>query len=594
MAIFSPYVNPWVLMSTVLQSRSKAKVDVLHNNPFTPSSHATMTDLLAKIAADETLEVIRRRNLCSSIRSLGRLLSCDLAMLPAHPGHLRNRVNRLHPRHTGVSKKRLQNIKADVTFALRRTGWGRLPHPSRTPLAPAWRTVWSRLPDRSFKDALSRFMRYCSAQGLAPNVVNDDISRTFLAALEAESFVRDPRAHHRRMTKAWNKAADTVPGWPRTGLTVPSYRSPYTLRWEAFSRSFRDEVEAYLARASGADLFDKDAPERPLRPASITARRFQILQLASAAVHQGHDPGNITSLAHLVETARAKEMLRFFLDRSDGKSTSQIFGLAVALKLIAKHWVKVDAEHLAEFARICRRLNPKHLGLTEKNRLRLRQFDDPQNVAFLLDFPRAQLAVAHKADRSSRSVAVKVQIAIAVELLLMTPIRLGNLAALSLKRHIHWSGSTRRGVVHLIIPAAEVKNRENLVFKLPHETTSLLEAYLEHYRPRLLDGLSEWLFPGQDANHKHPSVLGTQIRQHLHQATGLEVNPHLFRHIGAKLYLDENPGAYEVVRRVLGHRSIDTTTAHYTGLETAAAARHFDDTILSLRRKLAAPEERHQ
>jgi site-specific recombinase XerD len=64
----------------------------------------------------------------------------------------------------------------------------------------------------------------------------------------------------------------------------------------------------------------------------------------------------------------------------------------------------------------------------------------------------------------------------------------------------------------------------------------------------------------------------------------LRVNPHLFRHVTAKLYLDQNPGSYEVVRRVLGHRSIDTTTAFYTGLETSAAVRHFDETILHLRR----------
>jgi integrase len=63
------------------------------------------------------------------------------------------------------------------------------------------------------------------------------------------------------------------------------------------------------------------------------------------------------------------------------------------------------------------------------------------------------------------------------------------------------------------------------------------------------------------------------------------VNAHLFRHIGAKLYLDAHPGAYEVVRRVLGHRSMDTTTGFYTGLETAAAVRHFDETILRLRKQ---------
>ena len=58
----------------------------------------------------------------------------------------------------------------------------------------------------------------------------------------------------------------------------------------------------------------------------------------------------------------------------------------------------------------------------------------------------------------------------------------------------------------------------------------------------------------------------------------------LVRHLGAKLFLDLKPGFYEVVRRVLGHRSIDTTTASYTGFETKAAARHFDEIILKRRR----------
>jgi integrase len=64
----------------------------------------------------------------------------------------------------------------------------------------------------------------------------------------------------------------------------------------------------------------------------------------------------------------------------------------------------------------------------------------------------------------------------------------------------------------------------------------------------------------------------------------MRMNPHLFRHATAKLYLDGNPGAYEVVRRVLSHRSVNTTTYFYTGLETAQAVRHFDKTILKRRK----------
>ena len=75
--------------------------------------------------------------------------------------------------------------------------------------------------------------------------------------------------------------------------------------------------------------------------------------------------------------------------------------------------------------------------------------------------------------------------------------------------------------------------------------------------------------------------------KHVFRLTGIEVHVHLFRHIAAKMYLDAHPGAYEVVRRVLGHKSMDTTTEAYTGLESAAAGRHFDNTILALRERTA-------
>ena len=52
------------------------------------------------------------------------------------------------------------------------------------------------------------------------------------------------------------------------------------------------------------------------------------------------------------------------------------------------------------------------------------------------------------------------------------------------------------------------------------------------------------------------------------------------RHVGAKLYLDAILGGYEVIRRVLGHKKMDTTLRIYTGLETKAAAKHFDKVIL--------------
>ena len=139
----------------------------------------------------------------------------------------------------------------------------------------------------------------------------------------------------------------------------------------------------------------------------------------------------------------------------------------------------------------------------------------------------------------------------------------------------------------VVVPPDEVKNREELVFDLSPESIALLDLYLEQYRPLLTKGPSRWLFPGaRPDRHKSPDRFTRQIRKTIFKWTGLIVNTHLFRHIDAKLYLDEKPGGYEVVRRVLAHRRMETTTRHYTGLETAAAARHFDQVILRLRGRL--------
>ena len=50
-------------------------------------------------------------------------------------------------------------------------------------------------------------------------------------------------------------------------------------------------------------------------------------------------------------------------------------------------------------------------------------------------------------------------------------------------------------------------------------------------------------------------------------------------HIAAKIYLDRNPGDYATVQQVLGHKSLNTTTSIYTGMETRAAGRHFVDVV---------------
>ena len=87
------------------------------------------------------------------------------------------------------------------------------------------------------------------------------------------------------------------------------------------------------------------------------------------------------------------------------------------------------------------------------------------------------------------------------------------------------------------------------------------------------------LFPGKHGGPKSMAALAPQICKVVFQYTGLQVNVHLFRHIAAKVYLDRKPGDYVTVQRVLGHKSIATTTSIYTGMETRAAGRHFAKVV---------------
>jgi len=409
----------------------------------------------------------------------------------------------------------------------------------------------------------------------------------YLDTLTDDALMKEPREVHRVTCLYWNEAVAAIPAWPKRSVTVPSYVRTYSLPWDAFPSSLKLEVESYIERLSGSDLL-ADLDFRPLRPSSLRSRAYQLRRFASALVHRGYEPTNIESLADMVTLDAFKSGLRFFLDRHGGKPTKQIHDLACALQAVAKHWVKVAPGHLEQLRSICRRLDVGRGGMTEKNRGLLRQFDDPRNVAALLYLPERLLAEARRHRTPTFKDALLVQNALCIELLLMLPNRISNLAPLNIDRHIAFPRK-RGGPIHIVIPRGEVKNEIEIEAELPASVVRLLGLYLNTYRPILMRTSSSWLFPGEADNHKSITGLAVQVKDIIASKTGLRVNVHLFRHIAAKLYLDQNPGAYGVLRLVHRHKSVETTTRSYCGMEAAAAMRHFDEHVLELRKHLAAP-----
>ena len=172
--------------------------------------------------------------------------------------------------------------------------------------------------------------------------------------------------------------------------------------------------------------------------------------------------------------------------------------------------------------------------------------------------------------------------AAAIALLQAAPIRLKNLTGLDLTQNLIARGKS----LYLVIGEDETKNREPIDFELPAETVEILSWYVREYRPVLLREPSDALFPGKGGKAKSSGTLAIQLSRTVFRYTGLRFNTHLFRHAGGKIFLDARPGQYEVVRRVLGHRSMATTTSLYTGAETRSAGLHFASVIAERRRAL--------
>ena len=167
--------------------------------------------------------------------------------------------------------------------------------------------------------------------------------------------------------------------------------------------------------------------------------------------------------------------------------------------------------------------------------------------------------------------------------------RLKNLTGLHLDRHFGGIGSKQNGKAMIVIPANETKNEEELSVELNEDTVRLLRLYIDSYRPLMVtDPSNRYLFPGEALKLRHQTALSTSIKRTVFRHSGIDITTHNFRHFVAKLFLDTHPGQYEQVRRFLGHKDIKTTMI-YVGLETAAAARHFNSTLLGLRDKAHKP-----
>jgi len=181
--------------------------------------------------------------------------------------------------------------------------------------------------------------------------------------------------------------------------------------------------------------------------------------------------------------------------------------------------------------------------------------------------------------RSPVKAAVLAQLAVAIAILTVFPIRLGNLGAVRIDENLIRPGGPATPY-WLVFAKYDVKNRVRLETVFGAELTKLVDDYIQNHLHVLLRGANEpWLFPGLTQSHKNLATLSSQITKLIQKVTGLRITVHQFRHAVAALILKAKPGNYEYVKRILGHRNIQTTINFYVGLETTQATQEFGEMI---------------
>jgi integrase len=554
-------------------------------NPFADPTLPTFADLLERLKGDRKLPKAKRQNWMWALKTVMRAAATDPAKVIVHPQFVRTLMQRAAPESIGLTRASWNNARSLLGKILEWAGLAKMPAHYLAPFAPAWAALRVSVlaGGNALRDQVDRLAHYCSAQGIDPDDVDDEVLMAFHSALTDESIVKNPYAIYRRTAKAWNDFAERIPGWPQQQLVVPSRRARFTYDWETFPASLKEDVETYCERALGLRL-DDDHFTRAQRPATVVARRWQLLALATAIAKSGVAPETLTGLPALLQPETAAAGLQYLVDRNSGKSGTQISQIADFLPTLARR-LDMSDKILARLRKMAAKLKVTQRGMSERNREALRAFDEQDAVEALVNLPSQVVDDVLKSGRKTYREAKLIQTALLIELLLNAPARIQNAASIEIGRHLVDVSIRGERRVHLRFPAHEVKNSVELDFPLMPETVDVLDQYVAVWHPILCKRqASPFLFPGdRPSRPKVKSALSVQIKQLVFTRTHLAMTAHRFRHVVAKIFLDRNPGQYEVIRQLLGHKDITTTITSYCGAETASAVRHYAQTILGIR-----------
>lgn len=181
-----------------------------------------------------------------------------------------------------------------------------------------------------------------------------------------------------------------------------------------------------------------------------------------------------------------------------------------------------------------------------------------------------------------------------IALLSQRPIRLKNLASLTLQHHVVF----KAGTWHIVLERAETKNGRPYSAPVPDLIIAPFIRYLEHFRPILLSGQTGTYLPetkalwiSQVGTPLEEGALSRRIALQTQWRLGKRIPPHWFRDAAATTIAIDAPTNIADAHQVLGHATPATTERHYIQANSVVASRKFQAMMLET---VQSPDKCHR
>lgn len=503
----------------------------------------------------------------------------DLTLLPCEPRLLRQALAGFYPAQARIKTEQWSSIVCGLRRVLRMTGWLR-PVQRRSPRSLAWERVLGDIDNKAQLASIRKLANFATSIGTEPQAVEHKTFDLFRDWLEEHSLTLGHRGVAITARQTWRRLCREHPEWGIESLPMqPRYNLVATRKAE-LPESFHASVQLYIARCATPDPFD-DAITRKLAPETLKKRRTTCFLAAQYLLDLEWPAEQFTDLRAICTPDAIRAVLReqFRRHSPDGRTwPAGAKPMASHLLTIAAQIGQLNAVELVEVQRIVTRVPKSRQGFPRKTRERLAAFDDERVLRDFYGLPQILWREAQQLEKGGklRQARAKAKYAVALAILLVKPLRVGELASLDFLRDFRRDRKGR--IVGLSIPGEHTKTGVPIEAAIDATFARRIVEYFDRFvRPK--QGGDSYIFPRQSSGcvtgNELSQGLAREVRRHL----GIEFNPHLVRALIATIILDSDPDAVAVAQRMLEHMNVETTIRHYGMQRGRAAQRQYEQFL---------------